>query len=192
MKNSDYTYDYFLNVFEDAKDTASSLISGTDNNVLSRKPAEDKWSMLEILSHLVNAGNEYLSQLKKALDKPENNLPTGKQPFSPSLPFRWFIYIVSPENQWKVPTVPSFEPNENDKLQDEQVLDEFIKLQNEFLHIMKKAKLEGLDLSHIYARNPIIKIVPMSLTACFGVTDAHQRRHFGQMETLKSHFEKQA
>lgn len=188
MKNSDYTYQYFIDAFEAAKTSATDLVSSTEEEILLRKPSEETWSMAEILSHLVEAGNEYLHQIKKGVDKPDGKLARGKEPFTPNIAFRWFIKKVSPENTNKYPTVPSFKPAQGNDMQPNRILNDFIQLQNEYLHILKKAKLEGLNLDGIKTQNPIVKIVPMSLTACFGVTEAHQRRHFGQMEALKNHF----
>lgn len=186
MKNSGYTYDYFLKAFNEAKDTATSLITETENEILKQNPAKDSWSMVEILSHLTQAGNEYYQQIEKALDKNDEELTKGKEPFTPGFLFRWFIGQVSPENRRKLPTVSSFEPNKSSHLDTVKELSDFLKLQDLFIHTVKRAKLEGLDLNRIKARNPIIKIIPMSLTACLGVTEAHQRRHFDQMKELKA------
>jgi hypothetical protein len=147
--------------------------------------------MIEILSHLVQAGNEYYPQIKKALDKKDDKLAKGNEPFTPGLLFRWFIGQVSPENRRKLPTVSSFEPSHISELDSNKTLSDFLNLQDSFIHILKRAKLEGFDLDHIKARNPILKIIPMSLTACFGVADAHQRRHFDQMRALRKRFSEQ-
>lgn len=188
MKNSAYTYDYFLASFNQAKQTAEELTKSVSEEIFIQKPNEKKWSMAEILSHLVQAGNEYLPQIQKALDKPDDKLPKGTPPFTPGFSFRWFIGQVSPENRRKLPTVSSFEPISSKEIDRENVLTNFLNLQDELIHIMKRAKLEGLDLDHIKARNPIVKIIPISLTACFGIQEAHQRRHFEQMRELKERF----
>lgn len=188
MKNSDYTYDYLLNAFADAKETAKELALDVSDEIFLRKPAEDKWCMGEILSHLVQTGNEYLPQIKKGLDKPHENLATGGEPFTPNFLFRWFIYFVSPEYQRPVPTVKPFEPISTVDINRQKVLSDFLKLQDEFIHILKQVKLEQLDLDRIKTRNPIVKFVPMSLTACFAIQEAHQRRHFEQMKALKKRF----
>ncbi|HBX65721.1 MAG: hypothetical protein CL670_16080 [Balneola sp.] len=188
MKNSDYTYDYLLEAFTQAKETADHLVQNTADDVFLRKPAEDKWSMGEILNHLTQAGNEYLPQIKKGLNKPDEDLPKGSDPFTPNFLFRWFIGQVSPENRRKLPTVAAFEPVEGKAMNKKDVLDGFLKLQDEIIHILKKAKLEQLDLDHIKTRNPIVKFVPMSLTSCFAIQEAHQRRHFEQMRELKERF----
>lgn len=188
MKNSDYTYDYFLEAFNEAKKTATNLTESVSDEIFRQKPSEDKWCMGEILSHLVQAGNEYLPQIEEALDKPDDKLAKGKEPFTPNFFMRWFIGQVSPENRRKLPTVSSFEPIRSADLNISKTLADFVQLQDNFIHMLKRAKLEGWDLDRIKARNPIIKIVPMSLTACFGVADAHQRRHFEQMRMLKDQF----
>lgn len=184
----DYTYRYFTDAFEQARKTAENLISDLDAEIFLRRPAEDKWSIGEILSHLVQAGNQYLTQIQKRLDEPDAKLITGGPPFSPNLLVRWFIRQNSPQNKRPLPTVPSFKPHKTVDLDQQEVLNNFLQLQYEFLLILKKAKLLGLDLDRIKTRNPVIKVMPMSLTACLGVTEAHQRRHFEQMRALKEKF----
>jgi hypothetical protein len=188
MKNSDYTYDYLLEAFTQAKNTAEALVTNVSNEVFLQKPAEDKWCMGEILNHLTQTGNEYLPQIKKGLNKPDEDLRKGSGPFKPNFLFRWFIGQVSPENRRKLPTVAAFEPIEGPEMNKKDVLNGFLKLQDEFIHILKKAKLEQLDLDRIKTKNPIVKFVPMSLTSCFAIQEAHQRRHFEQMQELKTRF----
>lgn len=188
MKNSDYTYNYFLESFEQAKTTAKELSDGVETKVFFQKPSEKKWCMAEIMSHLIQAGNEYLPQIEKALKKPDERLSKGGEPFTPSIFFRWFIKIVSPEYPRAVPTVKSFEPLNIEEIKKNEVVIDFLKLQDTFIHILKKAKLEQLDLDHIITRNPIISFIPMSLTSCFAVQEAHQRRHFEQMRSLRNTF----
>lgn len=189
MKNSAYTYDYFLDAFAKAKITAVDLTESVSPDDFNRKPSEKKWSMGEILSHLVQAGNEYLTQINKGLNKPDEKLAKGDAPFTPNLAFRLFISQLSPENKRKLPTVPSFEPIASTQIVQENVLADFLKLQDELIHIINRAKLEGLDLDRIKTWNPVVKIVPMSLTACFGITETHQRRHFEQMKVLINSFQ---
>lgn len=188
MEKSAYTYHYFLHAFEQAKVTAKELVHSVDNDIFLRKPAADKWCMGEILNHLLQAGNEYLPQIKKGLNKPDEDLEKGGEPFTPNFLFRWFIYSVSPKNKRPLPTVKPFKPKSVDEINREEVLAGFLTLQDEFIHLIKKARLEQLNLDRIKTRNPIIKFVPMSLTACFGVQEAHQRRHFEQMKALKERF----
>ncbi|MEX0723247.1 MAG: DinB family protein [Gracilimonas sp.] len=188
MKNSDYTYDYFLEAFKQAKQTAAELTENVSEDIFLRKPDENKWCMGEILFHLLQTGRTYFSQVRKGLNKPEDKLSRGNGPFTPNFAFRWFIGQVSPENRRKLPTVSAFKPVQSTEIDKQEALKRFIDLQDEFIHTLKKAKLEGLDLDRIKTRNPVIKIVPMSLTACFAVIEAHQRRHFDQMRELQQRF----
>lgn len=188
MKNTKYTYDYFLDAFREAKLTAKNLVEVVSDDTFTKKLNEKKWSMAQILDHLNHAGEMYFIQVQKALDKPDENLKHGHEPFTPGFIFRWFIFQVSPENPSKLPTVSSFKPIDSSSADKEKILSDFIRLQDEFIRVIKKAKIEQLDLDGIKHWNPIVKIVPMSLTSFFGVIEAHQRRHFEQMKRLKEHF----
>ncbi len=183
-----YTYRYFTDAFEQARQTAENLVSDLGEEIFLRRPAEDKWSIAEILSHLVQAGNQYLTQIQNRLDQPDAKLITGQPPFSPNFLFRWFIRQVSPQNKRPLPTVPSFKPQKTTNIGKQEVLNDFLQLQDEFLLILKKAELQDLDLDRIKTKNPVVKFIPMSLTACLGVTEAHQRRHFEQIKALKEKF----
>lgn len=185
MKTSEYTYDYFIDSFTTAKEIATDLSHNTDTDVFFAKPSPGKWSMAEILSHLNQAGNQYFDQIENRLSDKEKSFPSGKEPFTPNAFIRYFIKMVSPENQKPLPTVPSFKPKISQEEQSQKILDDFLTLQDSILGTLNRCKEEKLDLDKIMTWNPIIKIIPMSLTACYGVTEAHQRRHFGQMKSLQ-------
>ncbi len=165
MESPEYTYHYFVEAFENAKETAEDLVTGVDDEIFLRKPAENKWCMGEILSHLVQIGNEYLPQIKKGLNKPPEKLPKGNGPFTPNFLFRWFIYQVGPQNRRPMPTVNQFRPEKAHEIDKEKVLADFIALQDELLSIVQKAQQEELDLERIKTKNPIVKFVPMSVLA---------------------------
>ncbi|SMO77869.1 DinB family protein [Gracilimonas mengyeensis] len=184
-----YTYQYFSDALEDAKKQAQTLVSDLDKETFLRRPAEDKWCIGEILSHLVQAGNQYYGQINARLSEPDASLIKGKPPFEPGFVFRWFIRQVSPQNKRPLPTVPSFEPVDQPDLDKEVVLQDFLELQDKLLASLKSAELQALDLDRIKTKNPVVKFVPMSLTSCFGITEAHQRRHFEQIRNLREAYE---
>lgn len=140
--------------------------------------------MAEILSHLVQAGGQYQKQIQKGYSQASGiNIETAVR-FTPNPLVRLFIRSVSPENQVPLPTVPSFEPLQRGELNQEDVLSKFTALQDSFLSSLHSAKEQRLDLDRIMTKNPILKVIPMSLTSCYAVTEAHQRRHFEQMRHI--------
>lgn len=185
MKNSDYTYTYFIDSLEQAKVTSAKLVQSVGQDEFLLRPAPKKWSMGEILSHLVQAGNEYLPQIKKGFQLTNEKPVYTNESFTPNGFFRYFVKMVSPENRIPLPTVPSFKPLETEKVDQEKTLGEFHMLQDELIALLKSGQRERLDLDKLKTWNPILQIAPMSLTACFAILDAHQRRHFQQMKNIR-------
>lgn len=183
-----YTYDDLITSFTDARERAKELIEDFPADHINTKPEPGKWSALEIMSHLVQTGNEYRRQIQTLFDNSQADMPRGSEPFEPNIFMRWFIRQVSPQNTRALPTVKLFEPLASSKLDKDQVLNDFRELQDHAIKIITKCKEEELDPDRISIRNPIVKLVPMSLTACYGVMSAHQKRHFEQIEKLHDHF----
>ncbi|MFN1835494.1 DinB family protein [Balneola sp. MJW-20] len=183
-----YSYNDFISSFTDAKERAADLIQHFPEQKLNTKPMEKKWSALEILSHLIQTGNKYKEQLETLFKSGIEDMPQGSEPFEPNLFMRWFISQVSPQNTRPLPTVKPFEPLAHEILDKDILLKDFLLLQDFAIKTVTECKDNGLDMDEISIRNPIVKIVPMSLTACFGVMSAHQKRHFGQIEALSKKF----
>lgn len=59
-----------------------------------------------------------------------------------------------------------------------------IEIQDDITELLEKAKNERWNLDKIFAPHPMIKIFNMSLTDFLIIIDAHQRRHFWQIEQI--------
>lgn len=68
-----------------------------------------------------------------------------------------------------------------------ELLDEYVNLQERFIAQLEKGHERRLDLSATKMRHPLISFIKISLTECFALAVAHQRRHQWQAEqTLKA------
>tara|TARA_R110002124_G_scaffold287013_3_gene469694 strand:+ start:3449 stop:3997 length:549 start_codon:yes stop_codon:yes gene_type:complete len=181
-----YTNDYYIQAFTSAKDTIHSLVDDVDQAIFSTPPAENKWCIGEILSHLIQTDKEYLTVLEDKILGDTSDLKKGNAPYKHPIHIRWFIKVVSPEFKRAVPTIPPFEPIEAKKMDKDRLLKEFDEIQDRYLSLIRKADKENLHLGKIKVGNPIYPIIKMSISACLAVNEAHQRRHFQQIRRILS------
>lgn len=179
-----YTNDFYIQGFTSAKKTIHELVDSIDNQTFNTPPAEDKWCIGEIISHLIKTSTEYLAVLENKILGDTSELKKGNGPYKHPFHLRWFIKIVSPEYKKAMPTIPPFEPKEIKDLNKSELLSEFDAIQDRYLKLLDKATKDNLHLGKIKVGNPIYPLIKMSLSACFAVNEAHQRRHFQQIEEI--------
>jgi hypothetical protein len=179
-----YTNDYYIQAFTSAKNTLHALVDNIDQTTFNTPPAEDKWCIGEIISHLIQTDQEYLKNLEAKIFDNTTQLQKGNGPYKHPIHMRFFIKVVSPEFKRPVPTIPPFEPLEIKKLDKSHLLQEFDSIQDRYLAIIEKAEMENLHLGKIKVNNPIYSFIKMSVSACLAVNEAHQRRHFLQIERI--------
>ncbi|MEQ9091689.1 MAG: DinB family protein [Balneola sp.] len=179
-----YTNDFYIQGFTSAKKTIHELVDSIDNQTFNTPPAEDKWCIGEIISHLIKTSTEYLAVLENKILGDTSELKKGNGPYKHPFHLRWFIKVVSPEYKKAMPTIPPFEPKEIKDLNKSELLSEFDVIQDRYLKLLDKATKDSLHLGKIKVGNPIYPLIKMSLSACFAVNEAHQRRHFQQIEEI--------
>lgn len=67
---------------------------------------------------------------------------------------------------------------------EENVIDKLIETNKQVLDLLNIAEDEQWDLNEIKGRNPVIKLTKMTLTEFIVYMEAHQRRHFQQIENI--------
>lgn len=97
---------------------------------------------------------------------------------------RKFIGVVSPDYQRNMPTIKPFEPHDHKNFDKDSLLSQFETLNNRYLKLLDVADEYQLDLGNIKVGNPIYPIWKMPVSGCFALNEAHQRRHFGQIERV--------
>lgn len=179
-----YTNQYYRSQFTSNTNLLDRLIGELDRTLINTKPTEKKWCIGEVVDHLLITGGRYLEVLETALKENPELLQKGDGPYTHSLLLRYFIKVVSPEFKPKIPTLAPFVPHEHMNFNKELLLDEFEILNNRFLCLVDLADSHRLDLGSIKVGNPIYPFWKMSVSSCFAVNEAHQRRHFRQIQRI--------
>lgn len=179
-----YTNEYFRSQFSTNSKILHDLLIDSDSDTINKVPAPGKWSIGEIVDHLIISGGRYVEVLDLKLTIDPGSLRKGTGPYSHPFLMRMFIKMVSPESQKKVPTIKPFEPQDHKNFDKEPLLKQFEAMNNRFLELIDIADKHQLDLGNIKVGNPIYPIWKMPISGCFALNEAHQRRHFGQIEKI--------
>lgn len=179
-----YTYDFYIQAFTSAKKDVHELIDDIDTSTFNTSPAEGKWCIGEVVSHLIQTGAQYLSVMERRLSEESLALKEDTKPFKHPFHLQWFIRFVSPTNKRGIPTLPPFEPLSKKDLDKANLLKEFDAIQDRFIAIAERGKKEQLHLGKIKTGNPVYPILKMSISSCLAINEAHQRRHFEQIKAI--------
>lgn len=180
-----YTYSWYINQFRTARQQAEEFILSVDGQVFLQRPNKNSWCIAECYSHLINFGKIYYETIKNGL-KNDTKTANPDQPFKPRWLWRKVVSFFEPPYKIKVKTFEPFEPEDTTDLNKDYILDEFVGLQNLFISQLENAEQQDIDLNRVKVGNPMLTLLKMTISECYAVTDAHQRRHQWQAQQIMS------
>ncbi|MFY0600594.1 MAG: DinB family protein [Cyclobacteriaceae bacterium] len=162
----------------------SGEIAQLSEGVINSKESEDKWSILEVLSHLNQVYERYAPNFDKALKdaRPLTNETDSRR--QTTLMGRLSIYSMKPKGKsrkFKMKTFRFFEPISSSNLPDETI-SRYLKNKENFTERIKKARL--LDIKNIKVPTALGKSVKFYLPECFDFILSHEERHMVQIEGI--------
>ena len=182
-----YTYDYYITQFTEAKIFVQNKVEPLSQDLFTTSPGPEKWCTAEIMMHLSRTSQVYIPVIEAAINEAPDKKKYYGEPFKVGFLMKKFIHIVGPENEKLTPTLPAFVPTKDgDRFDKAHILKEFTDIQNQLIELVSKSKIEHLVLDKLKVKNPIYSIIRMDVNACLAIIEAHQRRHFGQIEALLS------
>jgi hypothetical protein len=164
--------------FVDLKDDATTLVAETEAEALTARPDPETWSAVQCIDHLNTAGWLLLREMEAAIQNGQADGPYGEPPFEYGFVSRWFVRSMDPSSGWTFSAPSVFEPEAPNVLYPNEVVDEFLALQDQFSERVVDA--QGLDLRRIRVASPAVPLLRISLGAWFEATLAHERRHLEQ------------
>lgn len=177
-----YSYPWYINSFENAKTTAEKFILSVDETQFLQPPDEGRWSIAECYSHLIKYGDLYYDDLAKCIAKSEYTTENLEQSFHPRWIFQKLVSYFEPPYKIKLKTISRMKPEPVSDFNRMELLDEYINLQDRFIAQLEKGQHSHIDLNAAKIRHPILPIIKMTLSECFALAEAHQRRHQWQAE----------
>lgn len=150
-------------------------------DLISLKPDPASWNASEILKHIIKFNELYIEQMDNAVAS-NDPVKAQKELFKPRLLFRPVIRFFEPPYKIKVKTIAPMYPNNSSDENPKKPIDELAEMNRNLISQIETFREEKLDLDRIKGTNPVIKWVPMSLSEFILLLEAHQRRHFWQLE----------
>lgn len=183
-----YSYEWFNHQYREAKEEAKNFVGPLESETFTRKPSPETWSIAECYDHIIRYNEIYLDQIDRGLKKAE--ISYEEEVYNPGFLWKRIFKWLEPPYKRKIGTLAPFDPADAAELNKEQVLDGFLRIQDQYLLRLQEAREHSIDLGSKTARNPVFSFIRMRLSECFGVVDAHQRRHLWQAEQVLKMLEK--
>lgn len=187
IEQKTYSYSWFLSEFDRIKREAETFILSLNDHQFSEKPDPDTWSVGECYQHLNAFGEIYWKKIQKVIDNDPLICKEEKKRFKPGYLWRKIIKFTKPPYAIKIKTASPFEPEPSPQLNRQQVLVDYMQLQDSFIAQLEIIRQNNIDLENNKTNNPILKFLPMPLNACYGLVLAHQERHMWQARQILDH-----
>jgi len=175
------SYDKLPQELTESRQRAEAVASALTSEQLTQRPDPAKWSIAECLVHLNLTGMVVQRLIGRAIESGRREKRLGSGPFKLGARGRLLIWIAEPPAKFRlsapkavVPALPIPQP--------EQVLADFMKIQDEWERLWREAK--GLDMARINVGRWTSPF-HCRLSASFAWMMAHQRRHLLQAENVK-------
>lgn len=177
-----YSYSWYIQQFEAAKDNAEKFLLSVNEAQFLQPPSEGRWSIAECYSHLINYGDLYYNNLAAGIANTQHTTNNLEQSFQPRWVVRKLASFFEPPYSIKMKTVDAMQPDAVSGYNRMELLDEYVNLQEQFIAQLERGQHRHVDLSTTKIKHPMISWIKMTLTECFALAEAHQRRHQWQAE----------
>lgn len=151
------------------------------DDLISLKPDPETWSASETLQHIIQFNEMYMKQMDYAV-KSSDPVKARKELFKPRFIFRQAIRFFEPPYKVKMKTIAPMYPNNSENKNPRQPIGDLAEINHHLITRIETFKNEQLDLDRIRGNNPLISWIKMSLSEFILLLEAHQRRHFWQIE----------
>lgn len=179
----EYTFNELKERFEGAKTVVHEYGSLAEDTV-NFKLNPETWSCTEVCQHLIRFNEMYMSAVNSAIDK-RKTLPVFKNgdSFSPKWSAKKLAEYMEPPYKFGIKTLKPMYPS-NVELSAAETFMRLIRINDDIIVLLTKAEEEKWNLNKIKGSHPFLKVYRMSLIDYLVLIDAHQRRHFWQIEQI--------
>lgn len=159
----------------------ASLFSELTEEQINRRPAEDKWSIGELLDHIMVTNQQYFPLFENVISGKHRNPFLGRFQVLPEFFGQTILNAVEPDTLRKVKTVRKFQPV--NRLFTLTKLNDFEKHQ---LQLMEYARAsDRLDHRQVILTSPVARYIVYSLESTFMIILSHELRHINQAAMLR-------
>lgn len=156
---------------------AETLLLMPEND-LNFRTSSDSWSALECLEHLNRYGDFYIPEISSKISA---SVTTPTSDFKPGLLGNYFVKSMLPKEKLsKMKTLKAMNPIHSQL--DKEVVNEFIKQQQQLLDLLEKAR--HINLEKTKTSISISKLITLKLGDTFRFLVYHNARHIAQAERV--------
>ena len=159
------------------------LFSHLSFDQLNWKPSPDRWSIGQVIDHLIVANGLYFNIFNPIIEGTKKNTFWEMLPFIPGFLGRSIIKSLAPDNRKKTKTFPVFEPSQSDIPTD--ALKHFVGQQEKLMDAMRA--MDHLNHKKLIVTSPVAKFVTYSLKDACTIVITHVERHLGQAVEVMEH-----
>ncbi len=156
------------------------ILADFKSGEINKKPSPDKWSIGEVLHHLITVNESYFESIRQ-IRAGQQNLPFGARiPFLVKVFGNSILKSVKPENLRKTKTFPVWAPDASQC--DESIINRFTRNQWKL-----KEQIEGsIDLMEkdTIISSPASRLIVYKLQMAFEIIITHEERHLLQILEL--------
>ncbi len=146
----------------------------------------ETWSVAEVCRHLIQFNSIYLDLIESSVNN-GNPEKSNNEQFIPGWMARKMIRFMEPPYNIGIKTITPLKPKNNDSSASD-TFSRLIDTEERLIEFLDTAETHSIDLDKLKAFHPVFKVFRMSVTEYILLLDAHQRRHFWQIEQiLKRH-----
>jgi hypothetical protein len=158
------------------------VLMNSSENLLKQRISDDKWNVLECLHHLNLYSDFYLPVFEREINMSRINGSKPRQYFS-SGPIGKFFYQSMLPKDGKIKPMSTFKDKNPVGMElPENVTEEFLNNQRQFLEILKQAALVDLEKTRIPVT--ITRFVRLKLGDALRFNIYHNERHVNQAKVI--------
>lgn len=176
------TVEEYERQISEIKTYAQNLVKDMSAADFNKQPRTGGWSVGECFEHMNILGRGYVANLQKAVADGRKKGLTGSGKVKYGFFAKKFISSMEPPYKMKLKTTSAMQ-NKSKNLSKEKVLQEFLKIQDELLEILKSA--QGLDFKKITAPSMFFRLFKMNVGEWLASMASHERRHLWQAANVK-------
>lgn len=148
---------------------------------LNRKPAADKWSIGQLLDHIIVTNEQYFPILERVISGTHKNPFLSRFRYIPDFFGKTILKSVEPETQTKLQTVKKFRPASHVFTLNK--IEELKNHQNTLIDFAKAS--DALDHREVIVTSPVASYIVYSLENTFRIILSHELRHINQASLLR-------
>lgn len=147
---------------------------------INYKYDERKWSIGELLEHLINTNKAYFTSYEKIIEGKRSENFLAKFPFIADFYGKMMIKTLGPNSEkfYRTPSIFDIKS----KTAESGIVKEFISTQNDLINYIKEC--ESLGAERIIISSPVSSAVVISVADSFRIITVHEQRHLKQAEKI--------